>query len=62
MFLHYPRMKPHPDAPEWTIQHALDVANIIGDRREEILRAQSPDQIREIFQQWYIEEVSSLAV
>ena len=55
VFLHYPRMVPHPDAPEWTIQHALDIADITGDRREEILQAQSPGRIREIFQQWCAE-------
>ncbi|KAK7696473.1 hypothetical protein QCA50_001130 [Cerrena zonata] len=52
MFLHYPRARPHPEAAEWSISHALNIANVIGPKREEILRTTSPDRVRRLFIEW----------
>jgi len=36
-FLNYPFIKTKSPHPEWTVTHALDVANVQGDFRERIL-------------------------
>jgi hypothetical protein len=36
-FINYPFIKTKSPHPEWTITHALDVANVQGDSRQRIL-------------------------
>ncbi|KAE8244742.1 hypothetical protein A4X13_0g6310 [Tilletia indica] len=35
--INYPRSKPHPDAPEWTLEHALKVAGVPDGVKQEIM-------------------------
>lgn len=56
IFLTYPRMRPHSNTIQWTVSHALDIADVTGPQRDEILNATSPDQIRQKFIKWNAEE------
>lgn len=57
MFVNYPRASPDPNAPDWTLDHALDVAGITGSARDAILDATSPDLIRQRFALWRIAQL-----
>ena len=52
IFLNYPRTDPHPGAKGWDIAHALDIAGVVGPRRDEILNAASSDAKRDAFIRW----------
>jgi hypothetical protein len=51
----YPRKQPHPDAPEWTLGHALDVAGVKEPSRSSILHMMlkythnTVDTVRDLF-------------
>jgi len=51
----YPRATPHPEAPEWTFDHALDIAKVddIKDRAKlkELLEGNKIDELRKAFNQ-----------
>ncbi|KAI0050912.1 hypothetical protein FA95DRAFT_499075 [Auriscalpium vulgare] len=58
MFINYPRAKPHPDAPNWTLETALQEAGVPADVQEEILDIPHEDglpnvsEIRRVFSDW----------
>ncbi len=52
--LNYPRLSPNPNAQEWTIAHAVDVAGVTGTYRDQILESQDPIEIRQAFSIWNI--------
>ena len=43
--LNYPRSVTHMDAPEWTVEYALQVVGVEDDVREVILSASHPTDI-----------------
>lgn len=52
LVLTYPRTTPHPDAPEWTVGHALETAGVPDEDQREIIVDGSPDEIRRRFCEW----------
>ena len=50
--LNYPRSVPHEEAPEWTVEYALQVVGVENDVREVILSASHPTDIRNAFIRW----------
>ena len=38
MVISYPRLVPHPDAPEWTLDHALEIAQVPATKRTSLRR------------------------
>ena len=52
VFLNYPRKDPHSEAREWDIIRALNVAGVVGPRRDEILNTVSSDDQRDAFIRW----------
>ncbi|KAI0058158.1 hypothetical protein BV25DRAFT_1296423 [Artomyces pyxidatus] len=58
MVINYPRAEPHPDAPEWTLEAALQKAGVPADVQKTILsvspRKGRPDaaEIRRLFSSW----------
>ena len=53
LILNYPRQKPHHGAEEWTLAKALEVAEVKGEARSNILsRLEKPDDIRQQFLEW----------
>ena len=52
IMLSYPRLSPHADAQEWTIDKALHVAGVKGTARDTILSEKNPDDIRLVFILW----------
>ncbi|KAI0069641.1 hypothetical protein K474DRAFT_1670752 [Panus rudis PR-1116 ss-1] len=52
MLLNYPRRSAHPNATEWTLSKALDVAGVTGPVKEEFMKLTSADAIRNKFVTW----------
>ena len=55
MVINYPRTQPHPDAPEWTLAHALDVAGVDPRTKQRILNLHAQGDIttlRTTFNMW----------
>jgi len=54
MTINYPRPTPHPDAPAWTFEHALDVAGVDDATKAKLtgLLGQDIKKLRETFNQW----------
>ncbi|KAJ3487635.1 hypothetical protein NLI96_g3392 [Meripilus lineatus] len=50
--VHYARLEPHPESPEWDISHTLGVLGVDGDLRSQILHCQDPKKIRRLYMQW----------
>ncbi|KAJ3488053.1 hypothetical protein NLI96_g3113 [Meripilus lineatus] len=49
---HYPRLIPHRDTPEWTIEHAFTVLGVPEDTQNQILRSTNPKTIFRSFDAW----------
>jgi hypothetical protein len=59
MVIAYPRNKPHSEAPQWTIEKALDVMGVPSEVRIQILQLSSNSsagrnakEIRDMFFDW----------
>ena len=52
LVLMYPRVTPHPEAPEWTAEHALSIVGIHENFHRVVIGDRSPDAIREQFVRW----------
>lgn len=55
MVINYPRPEPHPDAPEWTLAYALDVAGVDSQTKERLLDLRARKNITELrttFNRW----------
>ncbi|KAJ3487636.1 hypothetical protein NLI96_g3391 [Meripilus lineatus] len=50
--LHYHRTTPHENAPDWTLERALDVLQITGSYMDQMLESRGPEGIRELFSRW----------
>ena len=55
MVINYPRQAPHPSVPEWTFEHALDVAGVDQKTQERLkmfLASNDITKLRVTFNEW----------
>ena len=56
MVINYPRPTVDPTAPQWTLNHALDVMNVPAYNKHAMLLAR-PDDVRKQFAVWAVERI-----
>ena len=56
--VHYHRAIPHRSAPDWTLEHALDVLQITGQLKDQRLESKEPGEIRDLFTRWNTSRVT----
>lgn len=56
--INYPRASASPETPEWTFEHALDVAGVAARHKQWILDSPTIDAIRQRFSLWRVTQVT----
>lgn len=54
LVIHYPRAQVSPDAPDWTLAHALDVAGVPAEAKA-VMLAVPLHEVRNLYSRWLAE-------